>query len=105
MPKTTKGKPVWKKNPLPKVGQYINSVGISGNGKTVIGGTYFYDYAKNAKHTTTQPAFTVGVFIWNAKGKLQWKDEFSATEGVYWLACLVTARVPRQAAFLATRTA
>ena len=82
----TKIKPAWKKNPMPKAGQYVNSVGISGDGQIVIGGTYFYDYSKNANHTTTQPAFTVGVFVWNAKGKLQWKDKFSATEGVYWVA-------------------
>jgi WD40 repeat protein len=67
---------------MPKASQYVNSVGISGDGQTVIGGTYFYDYRKNAN----QPAFTVGVFVWNANGKLRWHDKFSATEGVYWVA-------------------
>ena len=78
-----KAKPVWKKKPISKL--YINSVGISGDGQAVIAGAYFYDYNPGANHTTTAATFNVGVFAWNAKGKLQWEDKFSATEGVYWV--------------------
>jgi len=83
----TTTKAVWKKHPLPKAGDYVNSVGISGDGQKVIGGTYFYDYNKNANHNTTSaPLIDVGTFLWNAKGKLLWQDTFQATEGVYWVA-------------------
>ncbi|HEY1788259.1 MAG TPA: hypothetical protein VGJ73_08900 [Verrucomicrobiae bacterium] len=80
--------PVWKKNPIP-AGQnlYVNSVGISGDGQLVIGGNYYHDYGQTANHApNTAPSFTVGVFLWNAKGTLRWKDTFLSTEGVYWTA-------------------
>lgn len=84
----TKKKPVWKKNPITGgKNLYINSVGISGDGQLVIAGNYYHNYSTTANHTpTTDPSFTVGVFLWNAAGTLQWKDTFSATEGVYWTA-------------------
>jgi hypothetical protein len=84
---TQTAKPVWKINPLPATkNSYINSVAISGDGQLVIAGNYFHVYSTVANHTTaTAPMFTVGVFLWNANGALQWKDTFQATEGVYWV--------------------
>jgi WD40 repeat protein len=88
MPATKAGKPVWKNNPLPgPTSLYVNSVGISGDGQSVIAGNYFFNYSATASHTpATAPLFTVGIFLWNAKGALQWKDTFQSTEGVYWVA-------------------
>src|SRR5580658_6580952 len=88
MPTAKSAKPVWKVNPIPgSKNLYINSVGISGDGQKVIGGNYYYDYDKTANHdTTSAPTFTVGTFLWNAQGKLQWKDTIQATEGIYWVA-------------------
>jgi WD40 repeat protein len=87
MAKTITRKPTWTHNPLPGSKQlYINSVGISKNAQSAICGNYYYDYSKTANHTTSAPTFEVGTFFYNAKGKLQWKDVFQATEGVYWVA-------------------
>jgi WD40 repeat protein len=80
-------KPAWTVDPLPAATKsYINSVGISGNAQRVICGTYYYDYNAVANHTPAATLYPVGVFLYNAAGKLQWKDTFSATEGVYWVA-------------------
>jgi hypothetical protein len=79
--------PTWSVDPLPAAKtSYINSVGISANAKSVICGTYYYDYDPTSNHNTATATFPVGVFLYNAAGKLQWKDGFSATEGVYWVA-------------------
>jgi WD40 repeat protein len=87
MARKAKVTPTWNVDPLPAAANsYINSVGISGNAQSVICGTYYYDYDQTSNHTTLVPTFPVGVFVYNAKGKLQWKDSFSATEGVYWVA-------------------
>lgn len=83
-----KTKPAWSHDPLPAQAKtsYINSVDISKNGQRVICGTYYYDYNPAANHTPVPSNFPVGVFCYNAKGKLQWKDKFTASEGVYWVA-------------------
>jgi len=87
MARKAKVAPTWSVDPLPAVkNSYINSVGISGNAQRLICGTYYYDYDATSHHLTTAPTFPVGVFLYNAAGKLQWKDAFSATEGVYWVA-------------------
>jgi hypothetical protein len=87
MARKAKVTPAWSIDPLPAVkNSYINSVGISGNAKSVICGTYYYDYNPTSNHNTAASSFPVGVFLYNAAGKLQWKDSFSATEGVYWVA-------------------
>lgn len=79
--------PAWKINPLPSSKSlYVNSVAISGDGQRVVGGNYYYSYSKTANHTTAAASFTVGTFLWNAQGALQWQDTFQATEGVYWVA-------------------
>jgi WD40 repeat protein len=83
MATTIKGKPAWEKKPISKL--YINSVGVSNDGRSVIAGAYYYAYNLAANHTTSAASFNVGVFLWNSKGKLTWQDEFSATEGVYWV--------------------
>ena len=83
-----KVKPTWSVDPLPAQAatSYINSVDISRNAQRVICGTYYYDYNPTSNHTPVASTFPVGVFCYNAKGKLQWSDKFSATEGVYWVA-------------------
>jgi hypothetical protein len=79
--------PVWSVDPLPSAtNSYINSVGVSANAQSVVCGTYFYNYDTNLNHTPSATTFPVGVFLYNSHGKLQWKDAFSATEGVYWVA-------------------
>jgi len=84
----SKVKPTWNVDPLPAQAatSYINSVGISGNAQRLICGTYYYDYNPTSNHTPVAATYPVGVFFYNAAGKLQWKDSFSATEGVYWVA-------------------
>jgi WD40 repeat protein len=83
-----KVKPTWSVDPLPAQAatSYINSVDLSRNGQRVICGTYYYDYNPAANHTPVPSTFPVGVFCYNAKGKLQWSDKFTASEGVYWVA-------------------
>jgi hypothetical protein len=82
-----KVKPTWSVDPLPAQAatSYINSVDISRDGQRVICGTYYYDYNPAANHTPVASTFPVGVFCYNAKGKLQWSDKFTASEGVYWV--------------------
>jgi WD40 repeat protein len=87
MARKAKVTPTWSVDPLPAAtSSYINSVGISGNAQRVICGTYYYDYNPTSNHTPVASTYPVGVFFYNAAGKLQWKDSFSATEGVYWVA-------------------
>jgi hypothetical protein len=87
MPRKAAVAPVWGIDPLPSAkSSYINSVGISANAQSVICGTYFYNYDTSLNHTPSATTFPVGVFLYNAQSKLQWKDAFSATEGVYWVA-------------------
>lgn len=88
--KTTKPKngftPKWKHSPESD-DQYVNSVAISGDGATVVAGSYFFQYAAGAKHNPAEAKLlTVGTFAWSATGKALWKDVFQATEGVYWVA-------------------
>src|SRR5580704_1799550 len=79
-------KPSWKSAPISKPQEYVNSVAISGDGGTVLAGTYFFPYSAGAKHSSSDTApITVGTFAWNAQGKLLWQDKFQATEGVYWV--------------------
>jgi WD40 repeat protein len=79
--------PAWKVSPISKPAEYVNSVAISGDGSTVISGTFYFPYAAGAKHSSADvQQITVGTFAWNAKGKPLWQDEFQATEGVYWVA-------------------
>ena len=79
--------PVWKVNPQPEVQHYVNSVAISSDAGTVVGGTYFLSYAGSGNHkpSAAQP-FPVGVFAFNKAGGSLWTHQFSATEGVYWVA-------------------
>jgi WD40 repeat protein len=83
-----KVKPTWSVDPLPAQAatSYINSVDLSRDGQRVICGTYYYDYNPAANHTPVPSTFPVGVFCYNAQGKLQWSDKFTASEGVYWVA-------------------
>ncbi len=78
--------PTWKKSPISSPQEYVNSVAISGDGQTIVAGTFFFPYAAGAKHSQADAKLiTVGTFAWNAKGKSLWQDEFQATEGVYWV--------------------
>jgi WD40 repeat protein len=69
--------PVWKKFLPPDDGEFINSVAISGNGKVVVAGTYFYN-------TSSVPVqMTVGMFAYDNNGNPIWPgpDTYSATCG------------------------
>lgn len=87
--KVTRGPftPSWKVSPISSPAEYVNSVAISGDGGTVISGTFYFPYAAGVKHSSAdvQP-ITVGTFAWSAKGASLWQDKFQATEGVYWVA-------------------
>ena len=85
--KTAVGKPAWKISPLPgeTPTQYINSVAISADASLSVAGTFYHDYGIHVPAPAT--FFPAGVFAYNKHGVLQWKDQFSATEGVYWVAC------------------
>jgi hypothetical protein len=75
--------PTWTAQPT--AGLYINSVGISANAQRVIAGNYLFAYTATANHRS-QPTYPVGTYAWDAGGALVWKDEFTAVEGVYWVA-------------------
>jgi WD40 repeat protein len=89
--------PTWKIAPqaLPR---YINSVAVSSDGGTVIGGTFYHSYssAPEARRSSTiadkeakmkeDAADTFGTYCYNGDGSLRWKREFLAEEGVYWVA-------------------
>jgi hypothetical protein len=79
--------PTWKVNPFPTETpkQYINSVAISGDGSKVFAGTYYHNYSSHVVASITP--FNVGVFAWSKSKTLLWKDVFSSTDGVYWVAC------------------
>jgi hypothetical protein len=79
-------KPTWTKTPISSPKEYVNSVAISGDGQTIVAGTFYFPYAAGAKHSQADAKLiTVGTFAWNARGKSLWQDEFQATEGVYWV--------------------
>ena len=79
--------PAWSVNPQPQVTHYVNSVAISANAGTVVGGTYYHAYNDSANHKPSiAPSFPVGVFAYDKTGKGLWSHVFSATEGVYWVA-------------------
>jgi WD40 repeat protein len=78
--------PAWTKSPISTPQEYVNSVAISGDGQTIVAGTFYFPYAAGAKHSQADAKLiTVGTFAWNAKGKSLWQDKFQATEGVYWV--------------------
>ncbi len=89
--------PTWKIAPQAQP-RYINSVAVSDDGGTVMGGTFYHSYgsAPAARRSSTvadhaTPARlvttdTFGAYCYNAAGGLRWKDEFLAAEGVYWVA-------------------
>jgi WD40 repeat protein len=81
-----KWSPKWKASPISTPQEYINSVAISADGQTVVGGTYYFPYGAGAKHSAADtPPIPVGTFAWDTNGKSLWKDQFQATEGVYWV--------------------
>ena len=62
-------KPSWKKSPISKPQEYVNSVAIAQDGSIVVAGTYFFPYGAGAKHNPADvKPITVGTFAWNAKG-------------------------------------
>ena len=91
--------PTWKIAPqaLPR---YINSVAVSADGNTVIGGTFYHSYgsAPAARRSSTVAdkvtaagkvkaavADTFGTYCYNGDGSLRSQSEFLAAEGVYWV--------------------
>jgi WD40 repeat protein len=74
---------LWKADPGPSL--YVNSVTISGDGSKLIGGTFYFDYSKTSHSVSGSQPFTVGVYAYSKTQALLWKDEFPASEGVYWV--------------------
>jgi hypothetical protein len=67
MPRKASVAPVWSIEPLPSAANSsINSVGVSANARSVIFGSYFYNYDTNLNHTPSATTFPVGVFLYNA---------------------------------------
>ena len=71
--------PLWQKN----ISLFVNSVDISGDGQLVIGGNYNHIYGTTNPPAAPAPVSTVGTYLWNARGKLLWKDEFQSSEGIH----------------------
>jgi len=74
---------LWKVDPGPAL--YVNSVCISGDGSKLVGGTFYFDYKKTSHSLSASKPFTVGVYAYDKTQALLWKDEFPASEGVYWV--------------------
>ncbi|HYP15977.1 MAG TPA: WD40 repeat domain-containing protein [Opitutus sp.] len=72
---------------------YINSVAVSADGQRVVAGTFLHTYsavgrtpADGARSPVGSDDGTFGTYCYNARGELQWKDEFNGWQGVYWVA-------------------
>lgn len=89
--------PNWTHSPQP--GNYVNSVAVSGDGGTVIGGTFKHTYSAEAvarprrtpgpdgQAAASTATADYGVYCYNGSGgSLRWSDVFNAYEGVYWVA-------------------
>src|SRR5262245_56044855 len=80
---------VWQNSP----GQptyYINSVAISGDGGSVVGGTFLHTYGESPAHAGAAQAGdsqtgTFGTYAYDRTGKMLWKDEFNGWQGTYWV--------------------
>lgn len=94
---TSSPTPLWTAAPL-AAASYVNSVAVSADGGTVVGGTFKHTYPKSqaARHGAPEVAPVAevdattpnqGMFCYNgSNGSLRWKDEIVSTEGVYWVA-------------------
>lgn len=75
----------------PQAGDYINSIAVSADGGTVVGGTFKHTYsgssARSRRAPTVAPTTNFGVYCYEGEsGTLRWSDVFAAYEGVYWVA-------------------
>lgn len=84
--------PTWKASPG-GTSVYINSVAVSGDGGTVLAGTFFNTYGahrdrrgKDGPPKVGASLQTFGAYCYNKAGALVWKNEFQSTQGVYWVA-------------------
>lgn len=73
----------WIRTPHPNY--FINSAAISGDGKTVIAGTFFHEYSSSRTPTDTQNG-TFGTYVYDASGNLRWADTYLGWQGVFWVA-------------------
>lgn len=85
----------------PQPGNYVNSVAVSADGGTVIGGTFKHTYSEGVARPRRTPAAEAegqaatapaaastdyGVYCYDGgSGALRWSDVFAAYEGVYWV--------------------
>ncbi|MDA8527310.1 hypothetical protein N9K67_00775 [Opitutaceae bacterium] len=101
--------PNWSHAPQP--GNYVNSVAVSGDGATVVGGTFKHTYSAAAvarprqtpgpdgQAAASTATADYGVYCYNGSGgALRWSDVFNAYEGVYWVAVSAEVRGRRRAA-------
>lgn len=77
----------WQYRPTP-ASYYINSVATSARGERMVAGTYYYDYGQARRPSLPVEAAPFGTYCLDGQGRLLWKDEFAASEGVYW--CAIT---------------
>lgn len=69
----------------PHVGYFINSVGISDDGRTVVAGTFFHSYSEDRRVGANGNDGTFGIYRFDpATGATLWSNTFDGYEGVYW---------------------
>ena len=74
---------LWSRTP--HASYFINSAAISGDGNTVIAGTFFHEYSSSRTSTDTQNG-TFGTYVYDASGSLMWSDTYLGWQGVFWVA-------------------
>lgn len=73
---------LWSAHPGPEP-SYINSVSLSRDGQRILAGTFHNDYSRPPDADDTPPLGRYGTFLFDRRGKLLWKDEFTGQHGVY----------------------
>lgn len=72
----------------------VNSTAITGNGKIVVGGTFYHSYGASVDLSTKGDPSTAnddgqsgnfGIYCYTSTGKPLWQDQFTAWQGVYWV--------------------
>ncbi|MEQ1513823.1 MAG: WD40 repeat domain-containing protein [Lysobacteraceae bacterium] len=69
----------------PHAGYFINSVGTSDDGRTLVAGTFFHSYSEERRAGANSNDGTFGIYCFDpATGATRWSNTFDGYEGVYW---------------------
>lgn len=69
----------------PHAGYFINSVGTSNDGRTVVAGTFFHSYSGERRAGANSNNGTFGIYSLDPDtGTTLWSNTFTGFEGVYW---------------------